>query len=127
MAQSNWAIASRAAHLRRVLRTQNFEMNRSLLEVNPRCTIQALFGEEKARGYKRDADPWKTRAAIIEGMNDLCFAKSSRLSREDVLRNDNCFDALLSAYTGYLWARDEWTMPEGPFEDDGWIWAPPGD
>lgn len=126
LGQNSWAIASRAAHLRRALAGQGFLLNESLLEVSPRCTVHALFGEQPARGYKRDADPWQTRAAIVEGMDDLSFAASSRLSREDVLRNDNCFDALLSAYTAYLWARDEWTMPEeGPFDLDGWIWAPP--
>lgn len=127
MGQSSWAIVSRAAHLRRVLAGAGFHLNQSLLEVSPRCTIQALFGENEARSYKRDADPWQTRAAIVEGMDSLRFSAGSRLSREDVLRNDNCFDALVSGYTAYLWAREGWTMPEdGPFDQDGWIWAPPG-
>jgi hypothetical protein len=126
LGQASWAIASRAAHIRRALASADFEINQSLLEVSPRCTIQALFGENEARSYKRDADPWQTRAAIVEGMSTLSFSTGSRLSREDVLRNDNCFDALVSAYTGFLWARDSWTMPEGsPFDEDGWIWAPP--
>ncbi len=128
MGQSSWAIASRAAHLRKVLTGTGFVINESLLEVSPRCTISALFGESQSRNYKRDADPWQNRAAIIEGMHALSFARESRLSREEVLRNDNCFDALVCAYTGFLWARDEWLMPdEGPFGQDGWIWAPPSE
>ena len=124
--QSSWAIASRAQYLRRSLAGRGFVLNQSLLEVSPRCTIHALFGEAAAQGYKRDADPWHTRASIIEGMKPLRFATRSGMSKEDVLRNDNCFDALLSAYTGFLWARDGWTMPTGkPFDEDGWIWAPP--
>jgi hypothetical protein len=47
------------------------------------------------------------------------------MAREDVLQNDHCFDAVLSAYTAYLWARDGWPTPDGCFTDDGWIVAPP--
>lgn len=126
MGQSSWAIASRAAHVRKVLAGAGFVINEALLEVSPRCTIQALFSENEARSYKRDADPWQTRAAIVEGMDALSFSQGSRLSREEVLRNDNCFDALVCGFTGFLWARDGWTMPaDGPFDVDGWIWAPP--
>lgn len=126
LGQSSWAIASRAIHLRRRLAGLGFALHDALIEVSPRCTIQALFGEDTARSYKRDADPWQTRADIVEGLRDLEFAAQSRLSREDVLRNDNCFDALISGYTAYLRDRDQWTLPsDGPFEDDGWIWAPP--
>ncbi|MCG8423175.1 MAG: DUF429 domain-containing protein [Proteobacteria bacterium] len=120
-------IAARAAHLRRMLAGMNFDLHRNLLEVSPRATVHALFGAHKARGYKRDADPWETRAAIVESLTDVRFALCSRMSREDVLRNDHCFDALLSAYTSYRWARDGWTMPRGIFAEDGWIWAPPRD
>jgi hypothetical protein len=42
-----------------------------------------------------------------------------------VLQSDHCFDAVLSAYTAYLWARDGWPTPDGCFTDDGWIVAPP--
>ncbi|WP_428263515.1 DUF429 domain-containing protein [Haliangium sp.] len=118
-------IAARAMHLRKRLAGLGYTLHRDLLEVSPRATVQALFGPREARGYKRDADPWHTRAAIVEGLSDLRFAPSSRLSREEVLRNDHCFEALLSAYTAYLWARDGWTLPEGVYADDGWIWAPP--
>lgn len=124
--QASWAIVSRARYLRRSLATRGFALNQGLIEVSPRCTVHALFGEEAALGYKRDADPWQTRASVIEGMESLHFAATSGMSKEDVLRNDNCFDALVSAYTGFLWSRDDWTMPEGaPFDVDGWIWAPP--
>lgn len=126
LGQASWAIASRAAHIRRALAGLGFGLNEQLIEVSPRCTIQALFGAHNARGYKRDADPWRTRAWIVEQMHDVAFGPKSGLSREGVLQNDNCFDALISAYTAFLWARDGWTMPKGePFDEDGWIWAPP--
>jgi hypothetical protein len=126
LAQATSPIAARAAHLRRVLAGRGFALHENLLEVSPRVTVHALFGRKRARGYKRDADPWQTRASIVEELGArLRFATSSRLAREEVLRNDHCFDALLAGYTAFLWAVEGWTMPEGPFADDGWIWTPP--
>jgi len=124
LGQATGPIASRAAHIRRVLAGAGFTLNHNLLEVSPRVTVHALFGERLARGYKRDADPWETRASILEHLDDMQFAPNSRLSREQVLRNDHCFDALLSGYSAYLWARDGWTRPDGVFDVDGWIWTP---
>jgi hypothetical protein len=122
---SSGQIASRAGHLRRRLRGAGFELHRNLLEVSPAATVNALCGSRAARGYKRDADPWRTRALILERLADLSFAPQSRMAREDVLQNDHCFDAVIAAYTAYLWARDGWPSPEGCFADDGWITAPP--
>ncbi len=124
MGSGTGPIAARALHLRRFLHGLGFELNHNLLEVSPRATVHSFFGARKARGYKRDADPWETRASIIEGLSDMRFAPTSRLSREEVLSNDHCFEALLSGYTAYLYARDGWTMPDGVFAEDGWIWAP---
>lgn len=119
-------IAARAGHLRRLLAGRGYTLHHDLLEVSSRATIHALFGAQKARGYKRDADPWRTRADILDDLADLSFARSSRLAKEEVLRNDHCFEALVSSYTAYLWARDGWDMPDGVFAMDGWIWVPPG-
>jgi hypothetical protein len=121
----NGAIAARAGQLRRRLRTAGFELHHNLLEVSPAATIAALCGTRAARGYKRDADPWRTRATILERFTDLSFAPQSRMAREDVLRNDHCFDAVISAYTAFLWARDGWAAPSGVFAEDGWVFAPP--
>lgn len=118
-------IAARASQLRRRLRGVGFELHANLLEVSPAATIAALFDPRTARGYKRDADPWRTRALILERLADLTFAPQSRMAREDVLQNDHCFDAVISAYTAYRWARDGWPTPDGCFTDDGWIVAPP--
>ena len=118
-------VANRARHLVRRLETLGFTLHDNLIEVSPRATVAALFGDDLARGYKRDADPWQTRATILENIGvEMRFAAKSRLSREQCLANDNCFEALLSAFTAYLYARDGWTMPEGPFAEDGWIWSP---
>jgi hypothetical protein len=122
---ANGTISARAYQLRRRLRGVGFELHKNMIEVSPAATIAALCGTRASRGYKRDADPWRTRAMILERLGDLSFAPSSRMAREEVLQNDHCFDAVISAYTAYLWARDGWTVPDGCFGEDGWIVAPP--
>jgi predicted nuclease with RNAse H fold len=122
---ANGAISARAGQLRRRLRGAGYELHRNLVEVSPSATIAALCGPRAARGYKRDADPWVTRASILERIRDLSFAPQSRMAREDVLQNDHCFDAVIGAYTAFLWARDGWPTPDGCFAEDGWIAAPP--
>jgi hypothetical protein len=122
---SNGAIAARAGHLRRRLRTAGYVLHENLIEVSPAATVAALCGLRASRGYKRDADPWRTRALILERLGDLSFAPQSRMAREDVLQNDHCFDAVIGAYTAYRWATDGWPTPEGCFAEDGWIVAPP--
>ncbi len=124
---ANSPIAARARHLARRLAGAGFALHANLLEVSPLATVTALFGSRTARGRKRDADPWHTRAEILASLDDLSFAPSSRLAREEVLRNDHCFDAVISAYTAYRWAREGWELPaEGAevFATDGWVWAP---
>lgn len=122
---ANSMITARAGQLRRRLKGAGYTLHGNLLEVSPAATIGALCGPRAARGYKRDADPWVTRAQVLEKFDDLSFAPQSRMAREDVLRNDHCFDAVISAYTAYLWARDGWELPTGVFAEDGWIFSPP--
>ncbi len=139
LGQGTSSVANRGQHLRKRLAALGFELNANLIEVSPRATVHALIGEHHARGYKRDADPWSTRAAILDGIGAgtrsaddsgsdvLRFAPASRFSREECLANDHCFEALLSAYTAYLYSRDNWQMPaspDTPWTDDGYIWAP---
>lgn len=120
---TNGAIAARAGQLRRRLRAVGYRMHENLIEVSPAATVAALCGARAGRGYKRDADAWRTKAGILDTLQ-LTFAPQSRFAREDALRNDHCFDAMLAAYTAYLWARDEWPAPTGVFADDGWVYAP---
>jgi hypothetical protein len=124
---ANSPIAARARHLARRLAGAGFTLHENLLEVSPLATVAAMCGPRAARGHKRDADPWRTRAEILARCEDLGFAPSSRLAREEVLRNDHCFDAVISAYTAYCWARDGWELPQESgalFAEDGWVWTP---
>jgi predicted RNase H-like nuclease len=124
LGQGMGPLTARAHYLRRAL-APRFVLHENLIEVYPKATVHALFGERRSRAYKREVDTWSTRAAILEGLeSDLRFD----IWREGCLQNDHCFDAVLCAYTGYLWARDAWSLPESDravLEEDGWIWFPP--
>jgi predicted nuclease with RNAse H fold len=124
LGQGMGPLTARVAYLRRALETR-YRLNDNLLEVYPKATLTALFGR-LARRYKRHPDTWSTRAAMLESLSrELVFD----VWREGCLANDHCFDAVVCAYTAYLWAREGWTLPEGDrevFEQDGWIWFPPG-
>ena len=97
----------------------------NLLEVYPKATVHNLFGARAARRYKREVDTWQTRAELLEALSDeLEFA----VWREGCLQSDHIFDAVLCAYTTYLWARDGWQIPtqhQAIADADGWIWFPP--
>ena len=129
LGQGMGPLTARAAHLTRALARFGYKLNTNLLEVYPKATIAKLWGEQVARRYKRRAGTWEARAGILEALSGtLEFAAGSRMAREQCLQNDHCFDAVICAYTAFLWARDGWQMPEEDrqvFAVDGWIWAPP--
>jgi predicted nuclease with RNAse H fold len=130
LGQGMGPLTARAAHLVRALGRHGYRLHENLLEVYPKATIHMLWGQKVARQYKREVDTWETRARVLESLRGkLEFGKKSRLARETVLQNDHCFDAVVCAYTAYLWAREGWKMPaedQSVFEVDGWIWVPPG-
>jgi predicted RNase H-like nuclease len=116
-------LTARAHYLCRALE-QRFELDRNLIEVYPKATLTRLVGEERAKIYKRSVGTWRTRAEILELLADrLRFD----VWREGCLNDDHCFDAVICAYTGFLWAHEGWGLPEEHrqvFEADGWIWFP---
>jgi predicted RNase H-like nuclease len=124
LGQGMGPLTARAHYLHRAL-SSHFELNRNLIEVYPKATIWSLLGEEPARRYKREVGTWQTRAKILEALaGELRFD----VWREGCLKNDHCFDAVICAYTGFLWASQGWSLPEehrAVFEKDGWIWFPP--
>src|SRR6201999_628164 len=74
---ANSAITARAGQLKKRLRGVGYELHRNLIEVSPAATVAALCDARIARSYKRDADPWRTRAVILERLGDLSFAPQS--------------------------------------------------
>lgn len=128
LGQGTGPLTARAAHLVRALARHGYVQHENLIEVFPRATLHKLCGDRIARRYKGQVDTWRTRAIVLESLRDSFeFGAESRLARETCLGNDHCFDALISAYTAYLWAREGWTLPETHrevFAADGWIYAP---
>jgi hypothetical protein len=122
LGQGTGPLAARAAHLARAL-ADRFTLNETLLEVYPKGTLAAL-GFTKP--YKKHLHERETRAHILEGLaGDLRFGPG--VWRELCVQSDHLFEAVICAYTGYLWARDAWTAPaahEGLLAG-GWIWTPP--
>lgn len=77
-----------------------------------------------ARLYKRSGHALPIRTRVLEELPGLRFGPGQW--REFTAQNDHQFDALICAYTAYLWARDGWQLPVDPvFTEDGWIWFPP--
>jgi predicted nuclease with RNAse H fold len=126
LGQGMGPLTARAAHLTRAL-APLYRLNYNLIEVYPKATIWKLLGEETARTYKRHHAQAAVRLAkILRELPGLTFGPGQW--RERGVHNDHMFDAVICAYTAYLWARDNWQLPvEGRdvFAVDGWIWTPP--
>lgn len=76
-----------------------------------------------AQKYKRSGHALPIRERVL---TDIGLRFGPGQWREFVLRSDHQFDALICAYSAFLWARDGWEMPAEPvFAEDGWIWFPP--
>ena len=58
----------------------------------------------------------------------IVSAELLKVWREECRKSDHLFDAVICAYTGYLWSRDDWQLPADTVPSllrDGWIWVPP--
>ncbi|HEX3694342.1 MAG TPA: DUF429 domain-containing protein [Polyangia bacterium] len=130
LGQGTGPLAARAAYVTRAL-ADRFTLNHNLLEVYPKGTLHALGF---ARPYKKHLHERETRAAILEALStELHFGPG--VWREVCIQSDHLFEAVICAFTGYLWARDAWTAPAPDGVDraegvshhrpDGWIWIPP--
>jgi predicted nuclease with RNAse H fold len=119
LGQGMGPLTARAAHLLRAL-ADRFRLNENVIEVYPKATLALLsLGEP----YKKRPD---ARLRILARIPDLTFAPG--VWREECVQSDHTFDAILCAYTGYLFARDGWSLPAetaAVFDRDGWIWVPP--
>ena len=62
---------------------------------------------------------------ILRGLPGLSFGPGQWQERG--VQNDDLFDAVICAYTAWLWVRGGWTLPErdrAMYAVDGWIWIP---
>ena len=126
LGQGMGPLTARAAHLVRAL-ASHYQPNTNLIEVYPKATIWKLFGEETARTYKRHHTQQAVRLeTILSQLPGLSFGPGQW--QEYGVQNDHLFDAVICAYTAWLWATEGWELPErdrAVFAVDGWIWTPP--
>jgi hypothetical protein len=127
LGQGTGPLAARAAHLTRAL-ADRFHLNENLIEAYPKATL-ALLG--LGTPFKKHLRERETRARILEALaGELRFGPG--VWRELCIQSDHLFEAVICAFTGFLWARDGWALPPAaePRDDearlrDGWIWTPP--
>jgi len=135
LGQGMGPLTARAAHLVKAL-GDTHRLDENLIEVYPKATIAwlpRLKGVRSDRSaqlesiYKRDHEEQQTRALILEALSDV-LRFGPGIWREECVRSDHLFDAVMCALTGYFWAVEGWEKPTDLGElprADGWIWAPP--
>jgi len=122
LGQGMGPLASRGAYLARAL-ADTHRLGENLIEVYPKATLAQLFSAKTAGKYKRSADSPQTRLEVLNALGDLTFAPGAW--REDGLANDHKFDAVVCAYTGWLYSRGQCIAPpDDTVRTDGWIWFP---
>jgi predicted RNase H-like nuclease len=122
LGQGMGPLAARGVYLVRALQGA-YLLNDNLIEVYPKATLSQLFTPRVASRYKRSAGSPQARLEILNALTDLSFAPGAW--REDGLANDHKFDAVICAYTAFLWTRGRCEPPTSPTVlDDGWIWFP---
>ncbi len=128
LGQGMGPLTARAAHLVKALRRIGFKQHENLIEVYPKATIAQLWSPRTAQQYRRDTEAHDTRMKMLASLRGrLEFGAGTRFAKQKCVDNDHCFDAVVAAYTAYLWAHEGWTLPEDHrdvYEVDGWIWAP---
>ena len=111
LGQGTGPLAARAAHLVRAL-ADRFTLNENLIEVYPKGTLAAL-GLRRRRSRSTCASARRARASSRRCRRELRFGPG--VWRELCIQSDHLFEAVICAFTGFLWARDGWALPgRGP-------------
>jgi hypothetical protein len=127
LGQGTGPLAARAAHLVRAL-ADRFTINQNMIEVSPKATLVSLGLGTTFKKHLRERE---TRARVLESLSgELRFGPG--VWRERCVQTDHLFEAVICAFTGFLWARDGWALPayattrdDDARLRDGWIWTPP--
>ena len=148
LGQGTGPLAARAAYLRRAL-SPRLRLHENLIEVHPRATLVASLGRAAADRTRHGDDDrvWACRKQVLAGLADgIAF---DYVWPELVVRNTHVFNAVISAFTAFWWARRGLRGPADLREaragavatpedlagaidslgelwlEDGWVWAPP--
>jgi predicted nuclease with RNAse H fold len=122
LGQGMGPLTARGQYLTRALRGA-YQLNENLIEVYPKATLTKLFPEDVAQ-YKRSGRSRDVRLKILNKLSTVLTFGPGQW-REHAIENDHKFDAIICAYTAYLWSRGECVEPPNDvLRDDGWIWFP---
>lgn len=148
LGQGMGPLAARAAYLRRAL-SPRLRLHENLIEVHPPATLIRLAGEAVVRrlGVGPADEAWALRRKVLGELRPpLQF---DYVWPDIVVRSPHVFEAVIAAYTAFLWALQGWQGPgdvrpatpagavvRDPLDAalgelgslwlaDGWIWVPP--
>jgi predicted nuclease with RNAse H fold len=149
LGQGMGPLAARAAYLRRAL-SPGLRLHENLIEVHPRATLVRLFGNARERRARHgDTERVReTRKQMLASLTD--DIEFDYVWPELVVRSGRLFDAVICAFSAYLWARQGWRGPSDlvaaapqtreteanalqeavddlglRWVEEGWIWTPP--
>ena len=99
-------------------------LDENLIEVYPKATLTQLFARaHRGRATSDRATRRRRGCEILNALDDLASHRARGASTG--LANDHKFDAVICAYTAYLWSRGACLEPtNATVRDDGWIWFP---
>jgi predicted nuclease with RNAse H fold len=154
LGQGMGPLAARAAYLRRVL-SPRLRLHENLIEVHPPATLIRLAGEAVVRrlGVGPADEAWELRRRVLGELRPRL--QFDYVWPDIVVRSPHVFEAVIAAYTAFLWSSQGWQGPgdvrpttgktdktdkvvvvRDPLEAaldelgglwlaDGWIWVPP--
>lgn len=94
-----------------------------VLEVYPRATLRSLAASDHRLRPRQPKEPQEQfRARIVAGLQEVIDGLEAWPETREI---GHVLDALISAYTAWLWPSSLRAPPRGwPFEEGGWIWFP---
>lgn len=110
LGQGMGPLAARAAYLRHAL-SPRLRLHENLIEVHPPATLIRLFGAATVQrlGKGPTDEVAAKRRKIFEGLGEkLRFAY---VWPEIVVRSPHIFEAVMSAFTAFLWTTQGWQGP----------------
>ena len=126
LGQGMGPLTARAAYLTRALASTH-RLNENLIEVYPKATLTQLFAARTRRALQAIGRLAADAARDPERARRICASRPAR-GGEHGLANDHKFDAVICAYTAYLWSRGACLPPpDAVVRDDGWISVPAED
>lgn len=110
LGQGMGPLAARAAYLRHALSPQ-LRLHENLIEVHPPATLIRLFGAATVQRLGRGPtdEVAEQRRKIFEGLGEKL--RFNYVWPEVVVRSPHIFEAVLSAFTAFLWATQGWQGP----------------